>query len=169
MSDNSQSAGGTRDEAIAKIAELIAGTQVCMFTTMDTTGLMVSRPMAVLETEFDGDLWFVTDGGSRKADQVRHGAHVNVSFSSRGSWVSIPGDAEIVRDVGKAKELWGPGVEAWFPEGPEAPNIVLLKACAESAEYWDTPGGPVTGSLLSFVKSRVTGKSYDVENETVDL
>lgn len=169
MSDDPRSAGRTRDEAMAKIAEIIAGTRVCMLTTTDATGPMASRPMAVLEAAFDGELWFVTDRGSRKVDQVRRGAHVNVSFSSKGSWVSIPGDAEIVRDVDKAKELWGPGVDAWFPEGPESPDIVLVKVRADSAEYWDMPGGPVTGSLLSFVKSRVTGESYDVENEAVDL
>lgn len=95
--------------------------------------------------------------------------HVNLAFSSRGSWVSIAGDAEIVRDAAKTRELWGPGVDAWFPEGPDAPNLVLVKVRTDSAEYWDTPGGPITGSLLSFVKSRLTGKSYDVENKTVDL
>lgn len=169
MSNADQSAGATHDEAVAKVAKIIADTKVCMFTSTTTQNRLMSRPMAVLETQFDGDLWFVTDKGSRKVDQVHHAARVNVSFAGKGSWVSIDGDAEIVRDVAKAKELWGPGVDGWFPEGPEAPDIVLMKVRAESAEYWDTPGGPITGSLLSFVKSRVTGEPYKVENETVRL
>lgn len=168
MSNSLQTPEKNHDEKLAKIAELIAETQVCMFTTTDATGRLVSRPMAVLDTKFDGDLWFVTNGDARKVEQVRREAHVNVAFTSRHSWVSIDGDAEIVRDVDKAKALWGPGVDAWFPEGPESDGIVLVQVRAESAEYWDTPGA-VTASLISFVKSRVTGEPYKVENATVDL
>ncbi len=125
--------------------------------------------MAVLEVEFDGDLWFVTKDNTRKVDQVCHGAHVNVAFASKASWVSVTSEAEIVRDAGKAKELWGAGVSAWFPEDPDAPGIVLVKVQADSAEYWETPGGVIVASLLSFVKGRVTGKPFSVENETVRL
>ena len=169
MSTAPQTPDEHRDQSVAKVRKLIADIKVCMLTTMDTTGRLVSRPMAMLEVEFDGDLWFVSDGDARKVDQVRHGAHVNVTFTSKDSWVSVAGDAEIVRDVDKAKELWSAGVSAWFPEGPEAPGLVLVKVHADSAEYWETPGGVVVTSLLSFIKGRVTGKPYSVENETVSL
>ena len=47
--------------------------------------------------------------------------------------------------------------------------MVLIKVTADGAEYWDTPGGRVA-SVLSFVKSKVTGQPYDGgENEKVDL
>lgn len=168
MSSNPQTPDEQRDQHVAKLAELIADTKVCMLTTTDTTGRLVSRPMAVLEAEFHGDLWFVSDGDARKVDEVRHAAHVNVGFATRHSWVSVAGEAEIVRDVAKAKELWGPGLSAWFPDGPEAPGNVLVKVHAHSAEYRDTPGA-ITASLLSFVNARVTGEPYKVENETVSL
>lgn len=158
----------SHQQRIAKVADLIADTQVCMFTTTDPTGRLISRPMAVLETRFDGDLWFVTREDARKVEHVRREPIVNAAFASRSSWVSIAGEAEIVRDVDEAKELWGPGISAWFPEGPEAPETVLVKVRADSAEYWDTPGA-VTASLLSFVKARVTGEPYKVENEAVEL
>ncbi len=168
MSTTSQAPDRSHDESVAKVAELIADTQVCMFTTIDATGRMVSRPMAVLKVEFDGNLWFATDSGARKVEQVRHESRVNVGFASKHAWVSVAGDAEILRDVDKAKELWGSGVDAWFPEGPESPAVLLVKVRADSAEYWDTPGAGAA-SLLSFVKSRVTGEPYKVENETVSL
>lgn len=157
----------THDESVAKVAKLIAEMQVCMFTTQ-AGGRMVSRPMAVLKTEFDGELWFVTREDARKVDQLRAASQVNVGFASRSSWVSIAGEAEVVRDVGKTKRLWGPGVSAWFPEGPEDSGIVLVRVRGESAEYWDTPGA-ITASLLSLVKARVTGRPYDVDNEDVRL
>lgn len=158
-----------RDEGVAKVAELIKGTKVCMLTTTDVGGRLVSRPMAVQEVEFDGDLWFFSDGDAAKVDQVRHGAHVNVAFASGDSWVSVAGDAEVVRDTAKAEELWNAGVSAWFPDGPTTPGLVLVKVHADSAEYWDTPGGKAA-TLLSYVKARATGERYSGgENETVRL
>jgi len=158
-----------RDEGVAKVAELIAGTKICMLTTTDAAGRLVSRPMAVQEVEFDGDLWFFSDADARKVGQVRHGAHVNVSFASGDSWVSVAGDAQVLRDVDKAKELWNEGLKAWFPDGPESPGLVLVKVHADSAEYWDTPGGRAA-TLFSYVKARATGERYSGgENETVRL
>jgi len=169
MSPAPKTSDSPRDEGVAKVAELIAGTKICMFTTTDATGRLVSRPMAVQEVAFDGDLWFFSDGDARKVDQVRHGAHVNVAFASGDSWVSVAGDAEVLRDVDKAKELWNAGVSAWFPDGPETPGLVLVRVHADSAEYWDTPGGRAS-TLLSYVKARATGERYSGgENETVRL
>ncbi len=139
-----------------------------MFTTMADDGQMMSRPMAVQEVEFDGDLWFFTKQGGRKVDQIGHTPRVNVALSSRSSWVSVTGEAEVVRDVEKAKQLWNAGIEAWFPDGPEDPEIVLIKVHADGAEYWDSPGAGVV-SVLSFVKAKVTGNPYHIEDVKVDL
>ena len=156
-------------EAMAKVAKLIAGAKVGMFTTRDERGELVSRPMGLVEHEFDGTLWFVSRDDTRKAEQLGREPRVNVSYSTGSAWVSISGRAEIVRDAAKVKELWGPGISAWFPEGPEDPNTVLVKVEADGAEYWDTPGGAITASVLSFVKAKTTGEPYKVENDRVDL
>ena len=74
----------------------------------------------------------------------------------------------MVRDAAKAKELWNPGIEAWFPSGPDDPGIVLLKVHAEGAEYWDTPGQVIV-SVLSFVKAKITGKPHRIEDRKVNL
>ena len=168
MSDTGDNGSGTRDEHVATLARLIHGIRICMFTTADEDGRLMSRPMAVQEVEFDGDLWFFTKAGGRKAGQIERDPRVNVSLSSRSSWISIGGTAEIVRDVAKAKALWNPGIEAWFPNGPEDPDIVLIKVHAEGAEYWDTPGAAIV-SVLSFVKAKVTGKPHHIEDHTVNL
>lgn len=167
MTTTPQTPDASRDEEVSKLAGLIADTQVCMFTTI-TDGRPMSRPMAVQEVEFDGDLWFFTKQGGRKVDQIGRERRVNLSFSSRSSWVSVTGEAEVVRDVAKAKELWNAGIEAWFPDGPEDPDIVLLKVHADGAEYWDTPGAGVV-SVLSFVKAKMTGKPYHIEDQKVEL
>ena len=94
---------------------------------------------------------------------------MNVTLTSNDTWISLCGTASVVEDRAKAKELWNSWVEAWMPQGPEDPSVVLIKVTADSAEYWDTPGGRIA-SVISFVKAKVTGEPYDGgENERVSL
>lgn len=153
----------------AKVAELASDIKFAMLTTVDADGELVSRPMAHQEVEADSDLWFFSSRDSRKVEHVKANPHVAVTLASSSSWVSINGSAAVVDDVEKAQELWSADMEAWFPQGPEDPSIVLIKVTGETAEYWDGPGGRVS-SVLSLAKSKLTGKRYSGgENEKVDL
>jgi general stress protein 26 len=94
---------------------------------------------------------------------------VGLTLSSSDTWISIDGAAVMVDDPAKAEELWNSWVEAWLPQGPKDPSVVLIKVAIHSAEYWDTPGGRVA-SLISFVKAKVTGEPYDgAEQGRVEL
>lgn len=152
-----------------KVAELLKGQRIGMLTTTDAHGTLISRPMALQEVEFDGDLWFFAERTSRKVTHIGGSPQVNVTVGSGSSWVSLTGSARVVDDPEKKRELWNGAVEAWFPDGPDADGVVLLKVDAESAEYWDTPGGRLA-TVLSFAKARITGQPYSGgENETVRL
>jgi general stress protein 26 len=156
-------------EAAAKLAELAKDIKIAMFTTTDDEGHYVSRPMAQQLVEADSDLWFFAQRDSHVVGHIAQRPHVGITLSSSSTWISIDGEAEVVEDVAKAKELWNRWVEAWLPEGPEDPNVVLIKVNAHSAEYWDTPGGRVA-SILSFVKAKATGETYEgSENKKIDL
>ena len=154
---------------VAKLVELTKDIPITMFTTIDAEGHFVSRPMAQQLTEDDGDLWFFAERDSRVIEQITAHPHVSLTLSSSDTWISIDGDAELVDDSAKAKELWNTFVEAWLPQGPDDPNVVLIKVDAHTAEYWDSPGGRVA-SLISLVKSKVTGEPYKgTKRDTVDL
>lgn len=168
MSAAAEHSDVSHEGQVARLAKLMSGIRVCMFATTDADGRLMSRPMAVQEVEFDGDLWLFTKADGRKAEQIAREPRVNVSLSSNSTWVSVSGKAEVVRDVEKAKQLWNAGIEAWFPAGPDDPEIVLIKVHADGAEYWDTPGAGVV-SVLSFIKAHVTGKPYHIEDQKVDL
>ncbi len=159
----------TDTEGAAKVAELAKDIRIGMLTTVDANGQMISRPMALQETEFDGNFWFFAERDSRKALQIRQNPAVNVTLSTGQTWISVYGHARIVEDVAKAKELWNGAVGAWFPQGPEDASIVLIKVDGEGAEYWDSPGGRLA-TAISFAKAKVTGHPYDGgENEQVSL
>lgn len=157
------------DGDIATLAGLAKDIRVTMLTTTDEDGHFNSRPMAQQEVEFDGTLWYFAERSSRKVAHVTNNPQVGVTLTSNDTWISIFGTAEIVHDSAKAHELWNPFVEAWLPQGPDDPEVVLIKVTGIGAEYWDTPGGRIA-SVLSFVKSKVTGQRYDGgENEKVTL
>ncbi|MDH2442788.1 pyridoxamine 5'-phosphate oxidase family protein [Amnibacterium sp. CER49] len=156
-------------EAQRKVASLVKGQRFAMLTTVDADGTFASRPMAMQEVEFDGDLWFFSEGESRKVSQIHLHPDVNVTVSSNDTWVSLNGRAEVVQDDAQKRRLWNKAVEAWFPDGPDSPRIALIKVHAEAAEYWDTPGGRVA-TLLSLAKAKATGRPYSGgENEQVEL
>lgn len=157
------------NDDVRALVKIINDIRVGMFTTLDDQGKLVSRPLVAQEVKEDGDLWFFTARGTSQVDQIALNPRVNVSFGSRSAWVSVSGDAEVVDDLGKARALWNPIVEAWFPDGPETPGLVLVRVDSHSAEYWDTPGGVVT-NVLQWAKSRVTGQRIQTgEGHTVEL
>ncbi len=156
-------------EDTRKVAELLKDQRFGFLTTTTPEGKLTSRPMTLQEVEFDGDLWFFAERGSHPVQHVQTAPQVNVGVGSGGTWVSLTGHASVVDDVAKKKELWNSGVEAWFPQGPEDPSVVLLKVEGDSAEYWDSPGGRLA-TAFSFVKAKTTGQRIEGgETEKVDL
>lgn len=155
-------------DPVRTVAALLQDQRLGVLTTVAPDGTLIARPMALQEVEFDGDLWFFAERASRKVDHIAAHPGVNVAVGSGATWVSVAGTAEVVDDVARKRELWSAAVGAWLPEGPESPQSVLVRVRAESAEYWDAPGGRVA-TLLSFVKSRVTGTRLQADNARVDL
>jgi general stress protein 26 len=154
---------------VAKVAELIRDFRFAMVTTVNTLGELVARPLTVQEAEFDGDLWFIVARDSHEVAELGVNPVAGVSFASNDTWVSLTGTAQQVDDPARVKEYWNPFVEAWFPDGPDDPNVTLIKFSASGAEYWDSPGGRIA-SVISFVKAKVTGSVGDVgENAKVNL
>ena len=152
------------DSDVQKLGELLKGIRIAMFTTVDTDGSLHSRPMATMDQDFDGTLWFFTDATSAKVDEVRRDQHVNLSYANPEDqkYVSVSGRAMLVRDKAKMKELWSPIHKAWFPKGLDDPNIALLRVEVEKAEYWDSPSSAVV-RMFGFAKAVVTGKPYGEE------
>src|SRR5215207_3847687 len=160
-----------RDEQIKKLAEMIKDIDFAMLTTVAADGTLHSRPMSTQRVEFDGDLWFFTRASAPKVGEIEGEHQVNVAYAKPEDqrYISVSGRASVVRDRAKIEELWSPVLKAWFPEGPEDPDLALLKVSAERAEYWDSPASAVAHAI-SFVKALVTGTPANPgENEKIEL
>jgi general stress protein 26 len=162
----------TEQEKRETVKELVKNARISMLTTMTADGKHVSRPMALQDVEFDGDLWFFAYSDSDVIAQIGSNPQVNVSFSDQkqNNWISISGAAERVDDRAKAEELWSAPLKAWFPDGLDTPNLTLIKVHADTAEYWESAHSSRVITLIGYAKAAVTGKTPDAgENETVRL
>ena len=156
-------------ENISKVTDIINDSHIGMLTTINEKGALVSRPLAVQEVKEDGDMWFFTSSQSSQVAHVRADPRVNVSFGKNTEWVSVAGTAEVVTDRQKIRDMWNQVVEAWFPDGPDTPEVVLLRVDSDSAEYWTSPGGRVA-TVLPWIKAKVTQCRMSVgESGTVEL
>jgi general stress protein 26 len=144
----------TDAQSISKVTGIINDSRIGMVTTINEEGALVSRPLAVQEVKDDGDMWFFTGLSTSQVAHVRRDSRVNVAFGKNTEWVSVAGTAQVVTDRAKIHELWNQAVEAWFPDGPDTPEVCLLHIHSD----------------LQWVKSKVTHSRMSVgESGTVEL
>ncbi len=161
----------TREEAVEKIGKMITPMRFAMLTTIDEHGDLHARPMANVESTFDGDVWFFTSKSSPKVHDIDNKPLVNVAFSdpSHQNYVSLAGNAELIVDRQLFEKYWTKAFEAWFPKGLDDPELSLLKINVSSAQYWDSPSSPVA-HIAGFIRSKVTGHGGNIgENGVAEL
>jgi general stress protein 26 len=151
------------------LVQLLKDARMAMLVTINDHGEFESRPMAVQEAEFDGDLWFFAYDSSTVFNDISQRPQVNVAISDEKhqAWVSVSGTASAVHDRAKAEQLWNPFYKTYFPDGLDTPGLALIKVQATSAQYWDAPDSKVV-QLVSMAKGLITGREADVgETETL--
>jgi len=148
------------EPAMQKLADLIDAASIAMLTTEDSDGALRSRPLATLQMDSAGKLWFFTALSSGKVSEIDQHRKVNLSYAHVGKqdYVSISGHARLFRDPEKMQELWTPWIEPWFPEGLNDPDLGLLEVTVDEAEYWDAPASR-TQRLFGLAKALSTGKT----------
>jgi general stress protein 26 len=136
-------------EALEKFTKLVKEINICMFIT-NTNDEEHTRPMATIEVEENGMLWFFTDVRSIKVDEVAKQREVHLTYSHPGkeSYLDVWGTATIVTDRQQIKDKWSPIVKAWFPGGEDNPNLALLKVTPKDCYYWDAE----SGKMVQFAK-----------------
>ncbi len=161
----------SNDDERQKVWELIKDVGIALMVTAAEKGLR-GRPMAAMNKDFNGELWFASRDSTPKLAEIANESHVLLAYSEPKSqnYVSVAGTASIVHDAGKAKELWSEGLRVWFPKGPEDPDIALICVKVETAEYWDSPSSKWLYAY-GYAKARLTGEPpRDVgENKVVNF
>jgi general stress protein 26 len=148
------------DPQMQKLADLIEDASIAMLTTEEPDGTLRSRPLATLQMDSEGKLWFFTGLSSGKVGEIDQHRKVNLSYAnvSKQDYVSISGHARLLRDREKMEKLWTRWVEPWFPDGLDDPDLALLEVTVDEAEYWDAPASK-TQRLFGLASALSTGRT----------
>jgi general stress protein 26 len=119
--------------------------RMCMLVTQ-ASGILQSRPMSSIVKTDEGRVYFLTEASSSKDIEIEQNPSVLLAFGDgRATFVSVRANARIDHDRELVKRLWSTGAQAFWPQGPEDPNIVVITATPHQAEYWE-------GDMLAPVK-----------------
>jgi general stress protein 26 len=131
-----------KTEDFAAVAEAMAKIDFCMMQTVGEHGIN-TRPMSNNgEVRYDGDNWFFARTSSTKVADIERDDRVLLSFVDNGgpSFISVWGTGSVVLDVELKKSLWHASLERWFENGPEDPDVALVKVSAQRIQAWGRIG-----------------------------
>ena len=143
----------TKQNHISRVWDIIEKSGVGMLTTRFAGGLR-ARPLEARADRYAGIIWFVTDVRGTKDDEIDAAHDIGLVFiaESDGVYLSISGRAFVTRDTAKAKEIWRKTDDTWFADGPDDPNVRVLRIEPVTAELWDGPSN-AAAAVFEFVKS----------------
>jgi general stress protein 26 len=145
------------EEVTRKLWDMMRDVGFAMLTSEDG-GQLRARPMVASQKDFDGVLWFFTRASSHKVEELQQQQQVGVTYAepSKQNYVSISGNAKLVRDAADIASHWSEVLRTWFPKGKDDPDIALIKVEVTQAEYWDAPSSTMVHAY-GYVKAVVTG------------
>lgn len=120
-----------------KIWKLIKDIKVGMLVTLDDDTPR-SRPMHLIQDEYDGRLWFFTRRSAEKISEAKQDSDVSISFADpkEGVYVSMSGKGRLSDNRELIDKYWNSFVGAWFPEGKDDPDVALLEVDIQFGEHW---------------------------------
>lgn len=117
----------------------------CMLSTKSADGQLSSRPMSNNgDVDYDGDSWFFAYDTSRFIADIDRDPQVGLTLTGAksllgapGIFISIGGQASLIRDKAQFADHWVDDLSRWFPEGIETPGMVMVHVHATHVHYWD--------------------------------
>lgn len=149
-----------------KIWNYIKDIKVGMLTTQDDDVLR-SRPMHIVQDNYDGTIWFFTKRSAEKSYEIQNERDVCISFCNHddGVHVSLSGRAMLKQDKELINQFWNPFVGAWFENGKDDPNVALLEIKITQGEHWESKDSKVF-QLFEIAKANLTDETPDMgENQ----
>lgn len=132
------------DLSLKDIADKMKGIDIAILSTHTAGGEIAARPMSNNgDVEYDGDSYFFTTETSLCVSDIARNAKVGLGYSaepgvfSKGVYISVEGDAQLIRDRTIFKQHWNSDLDAWFKQGVDTPGLVLIKVHAHRIKCWN--------------------------------
>lgn len=142
-----------------EVWDMITAIDIAMLVTLSSDGLR-GRPMSTIPTPEKGVIYILTESNASAARDIRVDGSVFLSYQGGGDHIALRGMARVDSDKGLVQDLWNPGAQIFWPNGPVAHDVVALVIDPGHADVWDGPG--LVQGIVSMVKGAVSGKSPDL-------
>jgi general stress protein 26 len=147
----------TDHDVVRTLDDLVTGTPpVAMVMTM-VGDVHSSRPVTVAEVS-QTHLSFLVSASAAWVEAVNTGEatlHVTLANDSHTSYLSLNGTGSVDQDEAIKRRLWAAPANAWF-DGPDDPDLAVLRFEVEDGRFWDGPDGPL-GRGIAMVRAALTG------------
>lgn len=129
-----------------RVWDLVEKIEFCMLATSDGKDIQ-SRPMTAHAERGENAIYFLLD----RKDHANLDIFANccLAFADTGdmNYVSVTGHGSVSDDRARIAELWSTPYKAFW-EGPEDPDIRVLKVTPQEAQYWKNGAG----KLVNYAK-----------------
>ncbi len=107
----------------------IEGIDYCTLVTLGDSGWANSRLMHPFKPEADWTIWFGASPRSRKVRDIEANPQVTVTYQDREehAYVTLLGQARVVRDIEMRRKYWRAEWAIFWPEGPGSDDYVLIQ------------------------------------------
>ena len=127
------------------LSKKMADIDLAMLITKTKLGQISARPMSNNgDVDFDGDSFYFTWEDSRMTDDIERDKAVGLTFTGNKGllgkpplFVSVEGEAELIREKSEFKAHWTPELDHWFKDGIDTPGVTMIKVRALRVHYWD--------------------------------
>ncbi len=126
-------------DAVAKLQELARNAETGFLQTHLDHIPCSGRPMIIAKVDDEGRMWFFSKASSHKNSEIAINNRVQVICARPhcSEFLNLFGEAFIMKDEDKIRELWRPSFKLWF-EGIHDPDISLICVKPAEAYYWDS-------------------------------
>lgn len=116
-----------------------------------------------LTQDDDGAIWFITAKGTDAAEAATARKDIRFAMADNGAGLHgyVNGGLSVSDDKDKLDQIWSIVASAWFDEGKQDHDLVLVKFVPRDGEIWlSTESGAVF--LFETIKANITDEEPDV-------
>ncbi len=119
----------TPDVLLSVARQTIEAAQTCFLITVGQEGLPSARVMAPFPPESDFTIWMGARPRARKIREIAkdNRAVLGYSHAADGAYLSVAGTVTVVDCLDARRRYWIEDFRAFWPDGPEGDDYVLLK------------------------------------------
>ena len=129
-----------------------------LFLQLDSDPHTAVPMTAQLDSDAKGAIWFFT--GRDHAFATGGRATATFTAKSHDLFARFTGTLTEETDQRRLEEEWSPAVAAWFPQGRNDPNLLMLRMDLGEAEIWNADIGYNDTAKMAL--------GFDIRDETRD-